>query len=365
MTELDRLAEEQKQQATRAAQIQELKQLLASKASQDRYIHTIEKFTPLLKIPDLDTRFNGSKSKPTHKWVLVLSDLHIGQKTTSDSTGELFTQSTEISRKQMLKLYDTLRLLHSIAVKSINIDELWILQLGDLVEGDGMRNSQATGIDNLVTKQTIDVVDILAEFIQNCQTRFPKIHIRNVGGNHDRTSQKASNGGLGELGYHDTYAWLIAEFERRLFKNAIDEKIMTLRNSNSFFDGDIIGNQRVVYEHGASFRTGTGSYGGIGWYPIQAAGMKYQQMLNGADIVCMGHFHTGAMLPLGSGWQVLNGSLTPSTTYVQSSFKKVAVPRQVLFEIHEDHGLVNFRPIYLDVGNIAKPEEFWNSRKEK
>jgi len=363
MNELDKLAEEQKAAALRAAQINELKQLLSAKSSQDRYIHTINKYAPLLKVPELPDKYRGAKNKPNHSWVLVLSDLHIGQKTAADATGHLFEQSTDISRKQMQHLWKTIRLLHSIATKSINVTDLWILQLGDLVEGDGMRTSQVTGIDELVTKQTIDVVDILVEFIQNCETIFPVVNVRNTGGNHDRTSQKASYAGLGELGYHDTYAWLIAEFERRIFKESIEAGRLTLRNSNSFFDGDIIAGQRVAYEHGASFKTSTGSYGGIGWYPIQNAGMKYQAMLDGVDILVMGHHHTAACLPLGRGWQVLNGALPPSTPFVQSGFKRVTIPSQVLFEVHEDFGLVNYRPIYLDLGNTAKPGDFWKARE--
>jgi hypothetical protein len=65
----------------------------------------------------------------------------------------------------------------------------------------------------------------------------------------------------------------------------------------------------------------------------------------------MGHFLTPALLPMGArGWQVLNGSLPPSTPFVQSRYKRVTRPTQVLLDLHPDVGLVSWRPIYLDHG---------------
>lgn len=362
---LDKAREQEKLVSQRAVQIAELKRLLASELSQRRYMDTIAKHVPILKIPKLPLKIL-SPDKPNIEWNLCLSDLHTGQRTESIETGGLFEQSTELVKIQFDALWKRLRYLHALASNSVNIVKLNIFQLGDLVDGDGMRASQARGIDDLVTAQTMNTVDLLVDLVNKCLTLgIPVIDIDNVGGNHDRTSVKASYGGLGELGYHDTYAWLIAEIERRMFKQAIDQKRLRVNNHNTFFGGKIVAGHKVVFEHGASFKTSSGSYGGIGWYPIQAAAKNYQTMLDGADIVVMGHFHQAACLPLGKGWQILNGALPPSTPFVQSTFKRVNLPCQVLFSLHDEQGLTDFQPIYLPHPEAAKPGAFWENLKTK
>src|SRR5207253_2189896 len=139
------------------------------------------------------------------------------------------------------------------------------------------------------------------------------VRVHNVGGNHDRTSPKPGLAGLGQLGFHDTYAWLAGEYIRASHSQAIKEGRLAITNWESAFGYDIIAGQRTVFEHGASFKTSTGSYGGVPYYPIANAAGKYREMLDGADLVVFGHHHIPALLPMGRGWQVLNGSFAPST----------------------------------------------------
>lgn len=328
----------------------------------EAYRQTIADYAPLLTVPKLE-RVPVLADPPRHTWVLVLSDLHVGQKTKSEHTGGLFEQTLDRTREQIRNLFQTLELLHAIARKSIHLERLVVLMLGDLVEGDGMRPRQAREIDGLVTKQTIDVVDLLSWFLQQAMSLFPVVEVHNVGGNHDRVSQKAGTAGLGELGYHDTYAWLAGEVLKRMFKPAIDAERMEFTNWEGFFGGSIIAEKRFVFEHGASFRTSTGSYGGIGYYPIANAARRYREMLDGADFVVMGHFHQANCLSMGRGWQVLNGALPPSTSWVQSTFKTVGMPSQNLLDLHPKYGLVGFRPIYLPHDGLAKPGAFWDRLK--
>lgn len=346
--------------AQRRSELNEIRRLTGDAAAAQAYRETIEKYAPLLTVPSI-TRSRALTDLPHHTWVLLLSDWHIGQKTSSGMTGGLFEQSLSRTRTQIAELTETLSYLHEIASGSEQIDDLYILGLGDFHEGDGMRPRQATEIDETVTEQCVDVVNTLSGLIQSALTRFRRVVFHNVGGNHDRVSQKAGLGGLGELAYHDTYSWLAGAMLEREFTYAQLAGRLRFKNWTTFFGYDIIAGHRFVFEHGASFRTSSGSYGGIGWYPIQNAAQRYVQMLDGADFICMGHFHTAACLPLGKGWQVLNGALPPSTPFVQSSFKKINTPSQTLLDIHAKHGLSAYRPIYLPHSGMVTPKALWTS----
>lgn len=350
----------ERSRAALAIERAELKKLLSAKDSADAYRDVMRRSILALPVPDMLEPFQLSHDKPTHTWVLTLSDIHVGQKTTIESTGEMFEQSTERVKEQFDTLWKGLLRLWEIDRHGKNLSKLVILLLGDIVEGDGMRPSQAMGIDLLVVKQAVTAADLLREFIRRTLTIFNEVEVQNVGGNHDRTSPKPGNAGLGELGYADTYAWLIGEFLRMGFD---DNPRLKIKNWESFFGTAIIANQRTVFEHGASFRTSTGSYGGVPYYPISNAADKYRQMLDGADLVVFGHFHIPAVLPMGRGWQVLNGSFTPSTNWVQSSFKRVGTPTQMLLDLHPKYGLLQARPIYLPHDGIAEPGAIWEAHR--
>lgn len=126
------------------------------------------------------------------------------------------------------------------------------------------------------------------------------------------------------------------------------------RNGNSFITGN-------------SFRSSTGSYGGVSYYSIANAAGGYMRMLDGADMVVFGHFHQPMVLPIkgGWGWQVVNGAFPPSTEFVQSNFKGFGRPCQLLLDFHDDYGMVGSRPIYLETENMIKPGEFWAKVKER
>ncbi|HYE58582.1 MAG TPA: metallophosphoesterase [Rhodothermales bacterium] len=361
---LDALRDRERRRESERAHAAELKRLLAAEAAREAYLATIREHAPLLSVPPLE-KAPRLVDPPVHEWVLVLSDLHIGQKASSLETGGLFELSLEHARGQIRDLWRRVELLHRLKAKGVRVRRLTVLILGDTHEGSGMRPRQALEIDGTVTKQCVEVTDLLAWLLQQALSLFPEVVVHNVGGNHDRISQKPGLAGLGELAYHDTYAWLSGEFLRRMFSKAIEAGRLELTNWESFFGYAEIAGHRFVFEHGASFKTSTGSYGGIGWYPIQNAAGRYQQMLDGADFVVMGHFHTPALLPLGRGWQVLNGALPPSSPYVQATFKKVGTPCQVLLDLHPDVGLVDFRPIYLPLEGTAKPGAVWQRLRDE
>lgn len=340
----------------------EMRKRQTVEAVRERYIKMVSEHLHVLGPPKLKVDL-PKPGRPNHTWILVLSDWHVGQRTSLAETGGLFEQSTEITTGQIRDLCTKLITLHKSWSASINIVEIVLLVLGDLVENDDMRPSQHQGIDRLVIQQVLEAGNLLYAVTQQAMELCSKVRVRIVGGNHDRTSRKPGYGGLGELGYLDTYSYLIGMTLAQRLTQAAEQGRVDIRNSETFFDGDIIAGQRCVYEHGASIKTSSGSYGGIGYYPIANAARRYREMLDGADLMIIGHYHQANVLNMGRGYQILNGALPASTQYVQSNFKSVSRPTQLLLDLHPDYGLVGWHPIYLEHSGLAQPGDYWKSRQ--
>lgn len=359
----DKLARE-RADAARRSEIGELRRLVSAENHRLDALKIIRESVLLVEPPKLRPARQPGKRAPHHTWGLVISDWQLGQLTTFASSGNVFEQTTAVTRAQVRELWSVVEVLHGIHSHGKTIDELVIFSLGDLLENDQMRTSQAAMVDAPVTRQAVDVIDLEAELVTQALALFPKVRLLHVGGNHERTSPKAGNAGLGELGYTDTYSWLIGEVLRRQFERAIDGGRLELQNHESFFGTAMVANQRCVYEHGASFRASTGSYGGVSYYSIANAAAGYQKMLDGADLVLMGHHHVSMVLPMGFGWQILNGALPPSSQFAQSNFKGYRRPSQTLLDLHPEKGLTGWTPIYLDTPGMVRPGDFWKRARE-
>lgn len=357
-----------REDASRRIESAELKRLVAAENHRQDVLRIVKDFTSLAEPPKYTPASKtGTKRLPHHTWGALLSDWQMGQKNTLAGSGGLFEQSTQITKGQVKLYWQLIEQQHAIQSAGKVVDELVYFSLGDLVENDQMRQSQAGEIDSIVTKQAVDALDLEAWLLNQALATFPKVRLLHVGGNHDRTSPKAGNAGLGEMGFADTYSWLIGAVLERMFERAIDSGRLEIVNHESFYGAAIVANQRCVYEHGASFKASTGSYGGTSFYSITNAAAKYAAMLDGADLVLMGHHHKAMVLPLndGFGWQVMNGALPPSSGFIQSNFKSVGRPTQVLIDIHADKGVVGWNPLYLDTAHRMQKGQFWQRVKAK
>jgi hypothetical protein len=251
-----------------------------------------------------------------------------------------------------------------IIAANVKLEEIWNLFIGDIVDGDSLRPSHRAQVDLPVTQQVIESADLMALTIRR-QLLLPgikRIYVDIVGGNHDRTTTRAGNAALGEADFVDTYAWLQGAILERWFE---DEPRVTIKNWESFYGYREFAGLRHAFEHGASVRGSSGSYGGIPWYPIMNAVQNYDRMLGGIDVFWLGHFHRPAWLPLGqNSWVFINGALPPSSEFIQSNYKSVREPMQWLVEFNARRHWVNsVHPLYADIGVLQKPGALWDASK--
>jgi len=297
---------------------------------------------------------------PTHEWGLVLSDWHTGQQTRIEETGGMYHQDVETTRRQVVKIWESLVEIKTIESAGRNIRRLHNFVLGDLTEHDDLRPSQHRKVEDVFTVQTVQAFDLLTWLIRQELTIFDFVEVDMIGGNHDRISRNRGDAGLGELGYTDTMAWLMGAFMERLFAPDIASGRLKIRNWETFFGYKEILGYKCVFEHGASFPWSAFSYGGVPWYGVQNLGVRYQTMLGEANLVLLGHGHRPAIIPLSTGWIGINGALPPSSNYAQATFKSIQRPLQWLLSIHHEMGLTGFTPIYCDVPGQLQPGQVWD-----
>ncbi|KKM24728.1 hypothetical protein LCGC14_1602200 [marine sediment metagenome] len=360
----DAVIERERKRLRDAQLAKELRQLQRTEAKRQEYLEVVQDvLTPFkpsecVPIEGIDT------ARPEHFWTLLFSDWHVGQRTPIQTTGGIYEQTTEITKWQIDRMMKSFKAIHNVQIQGQDIRKLLIIFDGDLVENDSMRASQAHGIDRLVTQQAVEVYDLMG-FVLRQFLSFPgieEIEVHNVGGNHDRTSPKPGLAGLGELDYIDTYSWLVGTLLARSFE---DEPRIKMTNWETFFGYTTFADRRIIFEHGSSFRLGSGSYGGVPWYPTTNAANKLIDMLGGGDLVLFGHLHRPAVVPLKQdAWLVVNGALPATTSYVQSAMKAVRTPTQWLINLHKEHGVVEFHPMYAPPPGLRKPGHVWQADEE-
>lgn len=366
---LDAQVDEQRERLRRSQETKTLMQLQRSEAKRQEYIEVLREIVPTVPLtPYTDPARLSAGNVADIAWGIDLSDWQVGQYTPVQSTGGIYEQTTEVAARQLDKLWEAVKLIHEVEVggKRKRLEDLWLNFIGDLVDGDCLRPAQAAMIDRVVTRQVLEVCDLASMFIRRCLTLpgIKRIVIDMVGGNHDRTSAKPGNAGLGELDFVDTYAFLIGHWLKTAFAN---EPRVRIKVWETFYGYRVFGGLRHAFEHGASFKGGIGAYGGVPWYPISNAAQNYIKMLGGVDIVHMGHWHQPAILPLSqSGWLIMNGALPVSSQFIQSSFKGLRAPVQWMVEYNVKHKWVNnFYPLYADVGQFAEAGTVWESKDDE
>ncbi len=338
-----------------------LTQLGRGAAKRKEYVEAIkEVLTPFE--PSEVFPIKTSETETTVEWAVCLSDWHIGQKTSIEDTGGIYEQTLEVSRLQVDKLITALtRIFYESKGKTVK--KLWVLILGDIVEGDAMRPAQLREIEMPVVKQTVEALDLITYFLST-MLQFPGIEelvVDVIGGNHDRTSSRPGNAGLGENDFVDTYAWLVGAMLQRAFE---DDPRVKVTNWETFFGTRTFGGLRHAFEHGASMRLGGSSYGGVPFYPIVNAARQYESMLGGVDMVWLGHLHTPYILPLGQrGHIVGNGSFPATSRFIQSRYKSLRRSQQWLAEFHRTVGVTAFRALYVDIG-LPTPGEVWEKKDQ-
>ena len=254
--------------------------------------------------------------------VLVISDVHWGR-VTYRRDGKL-DFCVEKARKRIRRVKDVVLKLRDILKRSYDFNGLWLLFLGDIIDGELTFPNQQMHIETPELKQVLEAVNEFYDFIVEMRKYFPKVSVRGVYGNHAGDKRKH------EINRGDMYFYKILEDRFR------GEKKIDVKFSEFFYEIVEINHHKFLLFHGDGIR----SYMGIPFYGVKRWGMNRLKTY-GEDwkYLLLGHFHTLGYFNF-SGFEVfMNGTLMTNDEHSLRWYGRDGDSRWWFLSVHKDRGV--------------------------
>ena len=317
---------------------------------------------PLPAVPERvkTTRIEDMGFDTAQQSIALFSDLHYGSRIDQRATGGYGLYNIDIARERLARWRDALLRLHQMDSVLIDIPTLNIFALGDDIEGHGdMFPTQKLQMDASVIFQQLGFVEDMSTTLLDLLTRYEKINIFKVYGNHGRIAADAK-GAYGpdnlEIAAWEHIAdrvarqtggdWSTSETGiHSLTGGQIDFHI-----SKAFFIMAEIEGQLIYARHGHRI-------GGLNrTYTGAIDNMFRMNAIIGDNINYMfkAHLHEAQEAePMIGGQVIQNGCFVgASMLSLEGQRASASIPSQELYLIHPVHGLTHHHRV-----RLATPDE--------
>lgn len=214
--------------------------------------------------------------------------------------------------------------------KNNGINDIYVMNLGDVIEHSTMRYSQGFNAEFVFSEQIVRASDLIIKFLMFLAREGFNITYSGISGNHDRITDKDKN----IDGDHAVKA--INEIIKVFIENARIENI-TYEQAEDYSHSFTINNTNILALHGDLDNKNDNNL--LGKHAV----------LNGIDydLVLMGHYHTREIKELSEDkFLVVCGSLKGADEYSLNKLRKVSSPSQTYIIINKD-GRMNFKWVTL------------------
>lgn len=277
-------------------------------------------------VPCLVGKYNKDAKKTTEVPVLMLSDLHIGEK--HEGIGEEYNK--QIFQNRMA--YLTSKVIHiskDILSKAYNLPELKIFMGGDIITNEILFPSQPFEIDMSITEQVFEGAKIVAENINRLSQYFQKIEIFAVSGNHSRVT-KFSN---------PTTSW------DYFFYKAVESALQN--NPRVKFNIELKDFKQIIEIEGHQFMLTHGdrirAFQGIPLYGIIRAVSNWVSMFieqyPRLKYFCFGHFHVSSILNWNRRKILMNGTFNSGGQFASKEMKSFPSISQLFWGVSKSRGI--------------------------
>lgn len=312
-----------------------------TKAATDMIIDSIKnaiRVRPYYKPKRFEVNHNLNYSEETI--VLMISDIQAGTYISKESTGGLNEYNWDILEKQFDKLYYGLEEIVTRHKMVAPIKSLHVHLIGDIVEGWDIFRGQANNLDHDIGSQLLDIVDLIADFLDRARTLFEHIHVVGVPGNHGRIGKR------GENLHYVNYDYIVYMMVKKILSKYHE---FTWQITKSWWQVDKIYDYNFLMFHGDDIK----SWQGIPYYGIDRAAKNYRELLETIkikyDYMEIGHFHMPSELPGVTVEKFINGCWPGGSIYAMKGLGTSSVPIQKLFAVHPKQGVTYRYPIRLIV----------------
>jgi UDP-2,3-diacylglucosamine pyrophosphatase LpxH len=259
-------------------------------------------------------------------FVLLLSDFQIGIKTSTYNTSVFEERFSRLTRNVLKVL--------ALHRRSHPVKKLVVFLLGDLVHNEEV--ARFLSIDELevvVHEQVFRyAIPVLQGFFVEMLRNFEKVEVYCVRGNHGQFSKlHATTTNLDDIIYH----FLKASFSR--------EKRIKFNIAETFYQIAKVYRWKFLLVHGDTIRM----HYQIPWYGITTRVMRWQNSIEDFNFVCMGHFHSFAVLDWGGKTIIVNGTFLSDDDWSKQRLGLTSSVCQVLLGVHPKRGISFIRKIFL------------------
>lgn len=233
---------------------------------------------PGVEVPQQPKR---SRKKLATTGYLLISDTHVGALTPDYSVAKAEARIMQVAEKAV-KITEARR-------TSQKLDEIVVGLNGDLLDGSILRHSHAQHVEVNVMEQALsEGPRIFARMLSYLAGAYPKVRVVLTGGNHER------NGRFGSMEASNGICWavVLGETTKHLLKPLIDDGRVEFLVSREWCETIQVGGTRILQTHGDVIR-GSSSSSHMG-LPIAGLAARVSRWggTMGAEMVCMGHYHT-------------------------------------------------------------------------
>lgn len=261
--------------------------------------YIIDKLNTQKRFIHIDHDANFFKGKIKEDAVLLLSDAHVGKKNIylNPRTGQNeVTYNLDIMAKESNKLANAVFDITSLLSPRYDIDTLWILTLGDLIDNQQIFPGQKFSIECDVGKQLWYAVGMMSDFIKTMLTRFKYIKVVGIPGNHGRLTEKPES-----MPATSSWDYQLLKILDVYFK---DNKNVTFTIPDSYYYLLNILKWKYYLHHGNTIK----SWMGLPYYGVSRQS-KSRKVEMEYDLELIGHFHQCMEIPVGGRSKtIVNGS---------------------------------------------------------
>ena len=298
----------------------------------------------------------GSRGCPMTIW----SDWHYGEVVLPAEVGGVNEFNADVAKKRVKRLVDTtidLAFNHMGKAKTV-YPGIVVCLGGDMISGD--IHDELTATNDRTPQQGInDLTDILTSALDNIATKFGRVYVPCVVGNHGRSTQKPRMKGR----IFTSHEWNIYCNVERYFRG----------NKNVVFDipdeTDVhfkVFGHRYLLTHGDSLgvKGGDGIIGSVG--PIMRGSLKVArseaQIDRDFDTVLMGHWHQYLCFP----GVIVNNSLKGYDEFARLALRApYSRPSQALWFTHPEQGITAHWQVYLEGLQNKHENKEWVSVQQR
>jgi len=335
------LAEHQRQMKA-DREVAQLRQSLVD--SQSKYKAALAELDAANRRAELQSSLVGLKPRPVRDRrptkgapataILVLSDWHIEETVTLESTNGLNEYNLEIARNRINEIWRRAEMLLNHERALVDIDHLVIATLGDFISGH-IHDELMETCSLAPMAATREAGELLLGGIERMRNTFRKITVVTAYGNHGRSTHKIRIATGADHSYeHNLYKWL-----EKATKGADGLKWQVSQSYLNYLD---VQGYTIRFHHGDAIKYGSG-VGGLS-IPMNKAKFNWDRS-KPSDLDICGHFHTWLYMPYKF---LVNGCLIGMNPFGIRIKAEYQPPSQTLLIVDSRHGVTKALQVFAD-----------------